>query len=142
MLAEYAENEQVELCFIDCLVSPGRRESKDKPYTIGDVYQAADLVTYPSKYEGFGNAFLEAVYFRKPLMVNRYPVFISDIEIHGFDLCRIDGLVTRETIREIQKILSEEDLRKRMADRNFLIGREHFSNELLEKMLLSVMERF
>lgn len=142
MLAEYAENEQVELCFIDRLVSPGRRESKDKPYTIGDVYQAADLVTYPSKYEGFGNAFLEAVYFRKPLMVNRYPVFISDIEIHGFDLCRIDGLVTRETIREIQKILSEEDLRKRMADWNFSIGREHFSNELLEKMLLSVMERF
>ena len=37
-----------------------------KIYTLFDVYPHADLVTYPSHYEGFGNAFLEAIYFGKP----------------------------------------------------------------------------
>ena len=41
-----------------------------KVYTLFDIYPHADLVTYPSYYEGFGNAFLEAVYFRKPVVVN------------------------------------------------------------------------
>ena len=30
------------------------------------VYAAADLITYPSLYEGFGNALIEAFYFRDP----------------------------------------------------------------------------
>ena len=41
-----------------------------KIYTLFDVYPHADLVTYPSHYEGFGNAFLEAIYFGKPVVVN------------------------------------------------------------------------
>jgi glycosyltransferase involved in cell wall biosynthesis len=142
MLSDYAENKKVELRHIDNLVAPGRRASQGKPYTIDEVYQAADLVTYPSKYEGFGNAFLEAVYFRKPLVVNRYPVFVADIEIYGFELCRIDGLVTSETVREVRTLLSDEGSRKRMADKNYSIAGEHFSHELLEKLLMSVIERF
>ena len=43
-----------------------------KVYTLFDIYPHADLVTYPSYYEGFGNAFLEAVYFGKPVVVNTY----------------------------------------------------------------------
>jgi hypothetical protein len=39
-----------------------------KVYTLWDLYPHAALVTYPSLYEGFGNAFLEAVYFRVPLL--------------------------------------------------------------------------
>jgi len=140
-LRDYAEMNEVELRFIDCLVSPGRSASRERPYTIGDVYQAADLVTYPSAYEGFGNAFLESIYFRKPLVVNRYPVFIADIEIHGFDHIRIDGFVTGETVRGVEQILADDDLRRRKAESNYLIAREHFSYERLEKTLLSVVQR-
>jgi hypothetical protein len=32
--------------------------------TLWDVYPHSDFVTYPSLYEGFGNAFLEAVYLK------------------------------------------------------------------------------
>ena len=39
-------------------------------YTLRDVYPHADFITYPSLYEGFGNAFLEAIYFKKPLLIN------------------------------------------------------------------------
>ncbi len=142
MLADYAENKGVELRHIDHLVSPGRGASKEKPFTIGEVYQAADLVTYPSKYEGFGNAFLEAIYFRKPLVVNRYPVFISDIEIHGFGLCRIDGIVTSATVDEVRKLLTDEKSRQHMVDLNYAIAGKYFSHGLLEKLLIAVIEGF
>jgi len=41
-------------------------------------------VTYPSHYEGFGNAFLEAVYFGKPWLWNTYAVYARDIDPLGF----------------------------------------------------------
>jgi glycosyltransferase involved in cell wall biosynthesis len=138
-LREYAEMRGVVLVFIDHIVSPGRSASKDRPYTIGDVYQAADLVTYPSSYEGFGNAFLETVYFGKPIVMNRYPVFIADIEPKGFDLCLINGMVTGATIREVEELLADADLRGRRADHNYRVARKNFSYEVLEELLMGVM---
>ncbi|MBN2158087.1 MAG: glycosyltransferase family 4 protein [Spirochaetes bacterium] len=138
-LVEYAEMRGVRLVSINNIVAPGRAPSRERPYTIGDVYRAADLVTYPSAYEGFGNAFLEAVYYGKPLMMNRYPVFISDIEPLGFDLCLIDGFITGATVREARKMLGDEAVRKRMADRNYETARRHFSFERLEELLAGVM---
>ena len=138
-LQEYADMRGVSLVFIDHIVSPGRSASKDRPFTIGDVYQAADLVTYPSAYEGFGNAFLEAVYFRKPILMNRYPVFIADIEPKGFDLCLIDGFITGGTVRQVESIIGNPDRLARMTDVNYSLAREHFSFERLEDLLMGIM---
>ncbi|HOT45791.1 MAG TPA: glycosyltransferase family 4 protein [Spirochaetota bacterium] len=138
-LREYAEMRGVTLAFIDHIVSPGRAASKDRPYTIGDVYRAADLVTYPSSYEGFGNAFLETVYFGKPIVMNRYPVFIADIEPKGFDLCLINGMVTGATIREVEGLLADAGSRARRAEHNYRVAKENFSYEKLEELLLGVM---
>ena len=49
------------------------------PHAVTDAYLAADLITYPSLYEGFGNALIEAIYHGKPVVVNRYPVYVADI---------------------------------------------------------------
>ena len=68
-----------------------------KKYCLWDVYPHVDLITYPSLYEGFGNAFLEAIYFKKPILVNRYSVYIVDIEPKGFDVIAIDGYLTQKT---------------------------------------------
>jgi glycosyltransferase involved in cell wall biosynthesis len=141
-LQEYADMRGVNLIFIDHIVSPGRMASKERPFTIGDVYQAADLVTYPSAYEGFGNAFLEAVYFRKPILMNRYPVFIADIEPKGFDLCLIDGFITGGTVRQVESIVGDPDRLARMTDMNYDLAREHFSYERLEDLLMGVMRSF
>lgn len=46
--------------------------------SLWDVYPHADFITFPSLYEGFGNAFLEAIYFKKPLLINRYAIFVKD----------------------------------------------------------------
>jgi mannosylglucosylglycerate synthase len=139
-LEEYADMRGVKLVFIEGSVSPDRSGSNGRPYTIGDVYQAADLVTYPSAYEGFGNALLEAIYFKKPLVVNRYPVFIADIEPLGFNLCLIDGFITGGTIRTIEETLADTAQLARMADRNYGLAARHFSFEKLDELLRSVMD--
>ena len=58
---------------------------------------AADLITYPSLYEGFGNAFLEGVYHRTPIVVNRYPIYELDIRPKGFRCLEMDGYITELT---------------------------------------------
>ena len=82
----------------------------DKKYTIDDAYQNADLVTYPSGYEGFGNAFLEAIYFQRPIVVNRYSIFVEDIEPCGFEVIPFESFLTSEVVDRITFFLESENL--------------------------------
>jgi len=134
IIKEYAEKNMVHLAHLDYLVS-------DRICTIGDMYNAADFITYPSGYEGFGNAFLETVYYRKPLLVNRYPVFISDIEPLGFDVCIMDGFISKETVSGIQSILEGGEDVKSMVDKNYETASEYFSFKQLEELLLSMIKK-
>ena len=43
-----------------------------KIYSLEDAYLQSDLVTYPSRVEGFGNAFLESVYYKRPIIISTY----------------------------------------------------------------------
>lgn len=137
---EYAENLGVRLVFLEDLVGTEREIGrKGKRFTIGEVYQCADLVTYPSGYEGFGNAFLEAVYYRKPLVVNRYSTYIVDIEPKGFDVIAIDGFTEREVIERIEEVLSDERRREEMVEKNYNLALRHFSFEILEEGLMHLI---
>lgn len=133
---EYAGNLGVKLVFLEEIVGTEREiGKKGKRFTIGDIYQCADLVTYPSGYEGFGNAFLEAIYYRKPIVVNRYSTYIVDIEPKGFDVITIDGFTERKTIDKIEEVLSNEKRRMEMVEKNYELALRHFSYEILEEGL-------
>ena len=103
--------------------------------SLWDIYPHADLVTYPSLIEGFGNAFLEAIYFKKPLLVNRYPVFIKDIEPLGFDLATMDGYLTGDTVQQVQALLDSPRRRQEMVEHNYAIAARHFSYTVLREKL-------
>lgn len=106
-----------------------------KTYTLWDIYPHCDLVTYPSTYEGYGNAFVEAVYFRKPVVVNRYSIFEADIEPKGFDVVALDGYVTDDAMAEVHAILADLKRRDAMAEKNYMLGWRYLSYEMLEEQL-------
>jgi len=140
-IQEYARNLRVKLISIEHLVQQiaAFGDKNQEKFSIGQVYQCADLVSYPSGYEGFGNAFLEAIYYRKPIVVNRYSIFIVDIEPKGFDVVTIEGFVTSETIEKIFEVLNNDERREEMVERNYLLGSRFFSYEVLERLLLNLV---
>jgi glycosyltransferase involved in cell wall biosynthesis len=107
----------------------------EKVYTLADVYPHADLVTYPSLYEGFGNAFLEAIYFRKPVVVNSYAVYARDIDPLGFKTIEMSQLVTNETVEQTREILTNPALREEWADTNYDLGLKYFSHGVARRKL-------
>ncbi|MCP5041141.1 MAG: glycosyltransferase family 4 protein [bacterium] len=108
-----------------------------KIYSLEDAYANAVGVTYFSDYEGFGNAFVEAVLARKPIFVNNYqPVYWPDIGSKGFCTVQIEnGELTDEAVTEVDRIIHDADLQREITEHNFRIGHEHFSFEVLEGKL-------
>ncbi len=104
-------------------------------HTLHDAYLSADLVTYPSLYEGYGNALIEAIFYGKPVVVNRYPVYVSDIAPMGFRFVEIDGAITDETVAEVRTILANSDRQRRIARHNFDIARRRLSYKVLRRRL-------
>jgi len=142
-ILEYAQHLGVELIYMGDKVGSSRcfTTNSERRYSIDDVYQSADLVTYPSGYEGFGNAFLESIYFKKPIMVNRYAIFIEDIEPYGFDVIPFEGFITKKIADRIKQFLEPENVRSTAA-KNYELGKKYFSYEVLEKNLLPIIESF
>ena len=110
-------------------------------YRLSDVLCQADLVTYPSEYEGFGNAFLEAIYHRRPVVCNRYLIYRTDIEPCGFKTVTFDGFLSHETVLQAQRLLGDAQYRKELVDHNYHIASEYFSFEVLEAELKLIIER-
>lgn len=55
-----------------------------------DAYAAADVVMFPSTWEGFGNPVIESVVARRPLVVSGYPV-LDEITACGLQFFGIDA---------------------------------------------------
>jgi glycosyltransferase involved in cell wall biosynthesis len=110
-----------------------------KIYTLADAYQQADLVTYPSTIEGFGNAFLEAVYFRRPIVVNAYSIYSIDIKPKGFHVIEFDGFITDATVRETRDFLEHPQLVQQMVENNFQLAKRYYSYGVLERSLTTLI---
>lgn len=108
--------------------------------TLSDAYAAADLVTYPSRIEGFGNALLEALYFKRPLLVNRYPVYVTDIEPLGVEAIEMDGRITDEVVAAVAALLEDPEKWSGAVERNYEIGRRHFSYSVASHVLVSALD--
>jgi glycosyltransferase involved in cell wall biosynthesis len=136
-----ARESGVDIRFIDHMVADpyAPRPQSHNRFSLWEVYQAADFVTFPSLYEGFGNALLEAIYFKKPLLVNRYKIFQDDIEPKGFDVVKMDGSLTGEAVADIKNIIHDRHRREKMVTRNYRIAEEHYSFDLLRKQFASLI---
>ena len=141
MLQQLAREEEVDLRIVADRVGEVRQHDSRgrKVYTLWDLYPHADFVTYPSLYEGFGNALLEAIYFRKPVLINRYSIFVRDIEPKGFNLLTMDGFVTPSLAEKVGEILNNETLRKQVVDHNYEVARQFFSYAVVRRNLRALI---
>ena len=133
----------VDIKLVDHIISTKRSMANGhKIYSLWDAYPHADLVTYPSIYEGFGNALLEAIYFNRLIVINRYPVYNADIGPLGFDFIELDGFVDDTAVERTHTLLAEPDQVREMAKKNYAVAQEYFSYEVLEKKLRTVLSNF
>ncbi len=140
-IVDYSRLMKVNTRFVSKIINECRGTTKGgrKIYTLEDIYHHADFITYPSSIEGFGNAFLEAIYFRKPILVNRYSIYTFDIEPKGFRAVDIDGYVTDEAVKETRALLEDEKLRKDMVETNYDLGKKYYSYKVLHKKLMDLI---
>jgi len=138
---EYSKMMAVDTYFVANIINEQRGKTKNgrKVYTLQDIYPHADLVTYPSDFEGFGNAFLEAIYFCRPIVVNTYSIYTIDIKPKGFSVIEIDGYVTDEAVRKAKKILTDPELRRKMVTHNYEIARKFYSYSVLREKLKNLI---
>jgi glycosyltransferase involved in cell wall biosynthesis len=134
----------VDLCILNTRMrDPWNDAHVDQaPRSLFDIYPCADFVTYPSLYEGFGNAFLEAVYFQKPVLINRYAIFVRDIEPKGFDLIAMDGFLDDKTVDQVKAVLQSPQRVCRMVHHNFEVASRHYSYAVLRRWLNTLMVNF
>ena len=147
-----ADSEGVDLYLISDRVSSVRmfNDEGERLYTSRDVLVNANIATYLPKWEGFGNAYLEAVSCRIPVVISTYLVYKTDIKGAGFDNLEIrddyneDGLlnIPESVIEDIHTILNDSQRRIQMTDRNFNIGIREFGFDMLSAKLNTLIESY
>jgi glycosyltransferase involved in cell wall biosynthesis len=141
-IRDYAQLLGVNLLFADDIFDEYRGVTDDgrKIYSLWDAYPLADLVTYPSTIEGFGNAFLEALYYKRPIVVNNYTIYATDIRPKGFRVIEFDDYITDETVEMTRKVLADKDFQIQMCQHNYELAKRYFSFSVLRNKLKMLLD--
>ncbi len=104
------------------------------PVTVGratsasDAYAAADLILFPSTWEGFGNPVIESIAHRRAIAVGNYPVLdeLRDFGVHLLSIDDVDGVqawlrapdpaVLEANVERVRPHCSLADLPRRIDD--------------------------
>lgn len=126
-----AEKEKIRIIYAGKYIDVNRKINSDrrKIYTLWDAFVNSDFVTYPSQVEGFGNQYIEAVYFKKPVIITPYPVYKSDIKPLGFKSIEITPNLSQRDIEKVNNLLNNPNEVRKIVESNFELGKKHFSYE-------------
>jgi len=155
-LARKAQEAGVDILFIEDWISGTRGTKRGrKTYALWDVYPFADLVTYPSLWEGWGNQFLEALYAKVPVVLFEYPVYQKDIaprdfgvislgsQIIGRDsagLVRVSPDIINAAADKALIYLTNPEYRKEIVERNYRVARVYYSLATLHTYLEGLLK--
>ena len=151
-ISELARKRNVNLHFIADRVESIRRTEKKsgRIYTNRDVLVNADIVTYLPIWEGFGNALLETIAARVPVITTTYLVYKTDIKMCGFRNIEIKDNYNRngqlifedKNLKDMNRVLNDKILSKEMTDNNFKIASREFSFRILKDKLNAILEEY
>lgn len=128
----------------------GKDAEGRKLYTNRDVLVHADIVTYLPVWEGFGNALLEAIAARVPVVTTTYLVYKTDIKVCGFSNIEIRDqydqygrlIIPDSALEDMHRALTDKEFRNKLIEENYQIAAKEFGYEKLESKLALVMERY
>ncbi len=149
----YAKEKGVNIKDISSHIEQERSENAGgKIYSLWDVYTIADLVTYPSILEGWGNQFLEALVAKLPVAVYKYPVYKSDIEKYQFNVVSfghqhesynnwvtVDVQRINEAAEQSLEYFLNADFRTKQLEQNYKTAKRELSINGLQKMLSEII---
>ncbi len=154
-IEEKIKKEKIKAKFIHQFVDAKRsRDGRKKIYSLWDCFTFADLVTFPSLWEGWGNQFIETVFAKKPIVVFEYPVFQADIKKEGYKVISLGSKLARKTkeglvkikkvkiakaVDEAISILTSPETSQLLND-NFEIGKKYHSLKVLENHLKNLLK--
>ncbi len=153
-LEDLAANSEVELLWINDLIEAERMQKEgEKYYSLWDAYTIADLITYPSILEGWGNQFLEAIFVRKPIALYEYPVFADEIKEKGFlyasfgdsyqlrsnGYTRVADSIVEQVADKVIRYLKDANYRKQAVQKNFELGKKYYSYQVLAQDLKELL---
>ena len=92
-------------------------------------------MTYPSYLEGFGNAFLEAVYYQRPLVVNNYSIYEADIKPKGSRVIEFDAFISEEPLADARYVLTHPNETQEQCAHNYELAKRYYSFTMLERRL-------
>ena len=147
-----AEKEGVTLDLIAERVASSRAldDKGRKLFTNRDVLLNADFVTYLPIWEGFGNALLETVAARVPLVVATYLVYKTDIMNRGLECVEIRDnydakgnlIIPDNCLEQIHQILFKPGVREIMTENSFQAMKASFGMDELKRRLEAIMESY
>lgn len=156
-LKHLAHRKGVRMIQIDHMLSSSRPSESEGGYSFWDAYAHADIVTYPSYWEGWGNQLLEAMKAKLPVILFEYPVYARDIASKGLDMISLGSNIDsqdahalvhlapiryKEAAERTIEILTNKLKYEKMVERNFSIGREYFSLDALSRYLKPFLEKW
>lgn len=153
-LKSLAEELGVNFVWLGDRISLTRQQKNGrKIYSFWDCYIFADLMTYTSVAEGFGNQLLEAFWAKIIPVVFEYPVFKSDIKKEGYMYISLDDKVRRRNgfyFIDKEKILKavwhaigylkDRRLYQTSAEKNFEIAKKHHDVKFLKENLKKILK--
>lgn len=154
-LESLAEEIDVELINLGNRFDFDRKEKNGvKIFSLWDAYKIADVISYPSLLEGFGNQLLEGVYVKKPLLIYEYPVYESYLKAVGLKaisfgnthhldeqgLAVVDEVISKEVAKETLELLVNLDEYNKIVQENYDICLHEFSYQALHKILSQLIE--
>ncbi len=119
-----------------------------------EFYKIGHFAMYPSIKEGFGNQFLEAVYYRVLPVVFEYPVFRKDLKPEGYKYISLGDRYRKcgwrvcvpekrikSAARKIRQYMKNREGYQRDVDWNFSVGRKNHSPRILEGYYRMIFSR-
>ena len=73
------------------------------------------------------------------MVVNRYSIFIADIEPKGFNVVSADGILTSKVVQQVERVIHDEEYRNAMVDQNFELAKAFFSYSVARRKLRALI---